>query len=264
MHVWLSDSIQKYGCSPLSKNLLISAAVLAVFTLMVCMGEAGSMEKKKNHVVLLGASVGHDWKIESLPKRLNKSGLNNLYSFEFIGAYEFDKTRALTELLQRKQNKPDIIILKECAAYFPGIFPKYQEMLKAWVRQCREADVAPIIATVVPVVKQNSLGSMLKDTVKVLLGRPSSSARLKQILKYNDWAKSYGDAEGVAVLDLESCVRVSSRDRSLRKDLHNGDGLHLNRTAYDLLDEIIVPALDLALEKKRTSASAAKRSQFSR
>jgi len=226
-------------------------APLQPSTLYFTMGGVDAERIEKIH----HSGQGVNYHIESLQKRLYKAGPGKRYSFEFVGAYQFDKTRELTEVLQRKQKKPDIIILKECAAYFPGIFPKYQEMMKAWIRQCKDADVVPIIATVVPVVKQNSVESMLKDTVKILLGRPPSSARLKQIVKYNDWVKLYADAESAAVLDLEACVRVSSQDRSLKKELHSGDGLHLNRTAYDLLDKIMVPTLDRAFERKRTSAS---------
>ena len=60
------------------------------------------MEKPK-HIVLLGASVGKDWKIEDLPKRLT---IHN-YQFEYVGEYQFDKTKPLQEILQRKENKPD-------------------------------------------------------------------------------------------------------------------------------------------------------------
>jgi hypothetical protein len=46
------------------------------------------------------------------------------------------------------------------------------------------------------------------------------------------------------VLDLEDPLRTSKEERSLRLDLHTGDGLHLNKKAYSSLDQIVLPTLD--------------------
>ncbi|NPV03130.1 MAG: hypothetical protein HPY67_00125 [Syntrophaceae bacterium] len=205
---------------------------------------------KKKHVVLLGASVGHDWKIDSLPERLAQNSGANRYGFEFVGDYQFDKTLTLQKILQRKQNRPDAILLKECAAYFPGDLNRYQELMKSWIKKCRHAGVIPVPTTVVPVIRQQSLTTRMKDAVKHVMGRPTSGMQLEKIGQYNDWIRSYAAGENLTVLDLEAAVRISAEDRSLRTDLHSGDGLHLNVEAYRILDSIVVPVLDQAFKRK--------------
>jgi hypothetical protein len=216
---------------------------------IMCDGEVYGMTKKK-HVVLLGASVGNAWNIGSLPERLNQGKSAQGYSFEFVGDYQFDKTQTLKSILQRKQNKPDAIILKECAAYYPGDLRQYQELMKGWIKDCKEARVVPVLATVVPVAKATSLKAITKDLIRPLLGKATSSKRLQALLQYNDWIKAYAKQEGLTVLDLEATLRTSDADRSLRPDLHSGDGLHPNAKAYALLDRIVIPALDQAFKKK--------------
>lgn len=228
---------------------LLAAMALLLASMILCNDEGYGMTKKK-HVVLLGASVGQAWKIDSLPERLGQNSGANRYSFEFVGDYQFDKTQTLRKILQRKQNKPDAILLKECAAYFPGDLTRYQELMKSWVKECRDAGVIPVPTTVVPVIRQQSWMTRMKDAVKHLLGRPTTGMQLEKITQYNNWIRSYADAEKLTVLDLEAALRVSDDDRSLRTDLHSGDGLHLNPKAYQLLDPIVVPALDQSLKRK--------------
>ncbi len=225
--------------------------VVVLSFVIICDNEVYGMKKEK-HVVLLGASVGHAWNIDALPDRIKPSASSSSqsYRFEFVGEYAFDKTEALNKILKRKQNKPDVILIKECAAYFPGDLPHYQELVKGWVRECKKSGVVPVLTTVVPVTKATDLKSSLKDFIKPLLGKANTSARLESLLRYNDWIKVYAKQEGLTVLDLEAPLRVSETDRRLRADLHSGDGLHLNAQAYGLLDKIVIPTLDQALRKK--------------
>jgi hypothetical protein len=227
----------------------LSTFVILLLSVIICDNEVYGMKKDK-HVVLLGASVGHAWKIESLPDRLKPSGSSQTYRYEFVGEYAFDKTEALNKILQRKQNRPDIIVIKECAAYFPGDLRQYQELMKGWVKECKKAGVVPVPTTVVPVTKATDLKSNLKDLIKPLLGKANTSQRLESLLQYNDWIKVYAKQEGLTVLDLEATLRISETDRRLRADLHSGDGLHLNAQAYGMLDKIVIPTLDQALRKK--------------
>jgi lysophospholipase L1-like esterase len=239
---------RKYSKRYLACITLAAMAVLLASTIIYD-DEVYGMTKKK-HIVLLGASVGHDWKIESLPERLKQNSGAQRYSFEFVGDYQFDKTQTLRKILQRKQNRPDAILLKECAAYFPGNLDQYQELMKGWIKECRDAGVIPVPTTVVPVVRQQSFMSRMKDAVKYVLGRPTSGMQLERITQYNDWIRSYAASEKLTVLDLEAALRTSSADRSLRTDLHSGDGLHLNAKAYALLDQIVIPTLDQAFKRK--------------
>ena len=235
-----------------SRCPLIVSALATIASLVVSMGpfsdEVYGMTKKK-HVVLLGASVGQAWSIEALPDRVAAA---QGYRFEYVGEYAFDKTEALRKILQRKENRPDAILIKECAAYFPGDLRQYQELMKEWVKKCRQAKVIPIPTTVVPVVstKNKLMKDRLKDFIKTLLGRPTTATQLEGIFRYNDWIREYAAQEGLTVLDLEAPLRTSQDDRSLRVDLHSGDGLHLNSTAYENLDTIVVPTLDRAFRKK--------------
>ena len=225
-------------------NLILICTVISILFLSIV--PKGLPMNTKKHIVLLGASVGKKWDIENLPQRIN----NDKYTFEYVGIYAFDKTKALTDILQRKENKPDVIFLKECAAYFPGNLNQYKSLMEKWITACQEADVIPILTTVVPVIRKMSLKTKAKDFIKRVVGKPQSTARLKQLLSYNDWIRSYAAQNDLAVLDLERALRVSDSDRSLRLDLHSGDGLHLNENAYRLLDEIVIDDIEQALEKK--------------
>ena len=152
--------------------------------------------------------------------------------------------------MTRKKNRPDVIILKECAVYFPGDLEKYKGLMKEWIADCRQAGVIPIPTTVVPVVRESGIVTLGKDLIKSIIGRPISGKRLEEILQYNDWIKTYAINEKLKVLDLEAVVRISREDRSLRLDLHSGDGIHLNAAGYALLDKIVIPTLNEAVKVK--------------
>ena len=249
-----AKAVASEGGRYLNRYLVCLTAFVVTFllaALMLCENEVHGMAKQK-HIVLLGASVGHDWKIEALPERMKQNQAIRGYRFEYAGEYAFDKTEALNRILQRTKNKPDAIFIKECAAYFPGDLREYQRLMKGWVQQCRKAGVIPIPTTVVPVVssKNKAMKDQLKDSIKTLLGRPTTATQLEGIFRYNDWIKEYAAQEGLVVLDLEAHLRTSQADRSLRVDLHSGDGLHLNSKAYELLDAVVVPTLDRAFRKK--------------
>jgi len=222
------------------------------------MPDAGVQNRK--YVVLLGASVGKAWNIESLPSRLTKSGSSPLapaasrltmfpYRFEYVGLYQFDKSPALEQLLNRKQNKPHAIIIKECAAYLPGdiTFENAKSLMTRWIAQCQEKGIVPIPTTVVPVTRSHDdkfkTHNPLKRAVKWILGI-SMKTRIEQIIEYNDWIKDYAKQKGLIFLDLEAPLRISTTDRFLRDDLTKGDGLHLNAEAYKLLDCIVIPTLE--------------------
>lgn len=236
--------------------------VMVIILTSVHIGDAKMPDAKaqgKKHVVLLGASVGKAWNIESLPNRLTKSGSSPLtpdalrltmfpYRFEYVGLYQFDKSSALEQLLNRKQNKPDVIIIKECAAYFPSdvTFENAKLLMSQWISKCQEKGVFPIPTTVVPVTRSHDdkfkTHNPLKRAIKWILGI-SMKTRMERIIEYNDWIKDYAKQKGLIFLDLEAPLRISTTDRFLRDDLTKGDGLHLNPEAYRFLDGIIIPTL---------------------
>ena len=206
---------------------------------LIMIGESSMAQKSApKRIILLGASVGKGWKIENLPERLHSS----FYRFEYVGDYKFDKTKTLFNILARKEYKPDAIIIKECAAYFPGNFEHYKKLINEWIYLCRKHDVVPILTTVAPVAKENSLIEIIKAfTKKYLLSRQS---RIEGICLYNDWIRSFATEKGLAVLDREAALRIDENERYLNKIFDGGDGLHINIEAYNELDKIVLPLLN--------------------
>lgn len=201
------------------------------------------MEDKKR-IVLLGASVGKAWDLPSFPNRMK----NDHYRFETVTAYQYDKTEALEEILMRPQRKfrltrtyvqgffkpspplPDTIILKECAAYFPGDLELYKELMKKWVTRIRDAKIQVILVTVVPVTQEHA---------------EKKKGRIEAIREFNHWIREYAQTEKIPFLDLEAALRRDADTRFLKDDLTDGDGLHLNKKAYDLLDPLLQSVLSV-------------------
>jgi hypothetical protein len=207
---------------------------------------------RRKHVVLVGASVGGAWRIAGLGKRVG----DERYGLEFVhGGSQFDKSEKIREVLSRGgkdegKAAADAIILKECAAYFPGDLDRYRELMEGWIRECREGGVVPVPATVVPVTKLHAYKvfvgyPLLRGKNPLKYGCPFEQKRVKCIWEYNDWVRDYAQRESLVVLDLEAALRHSGKDRYLRGDLARVDGLHLKPEAYRLLDRILLPTLDL-------------------
>lgn len=188
-------------------------------------------------LLLLGASIGKGWDLARFHKRTGFAA----YRCESVACYRFDKSEELRHILERERGRPAVVILKECATYFPGDLARYQQLTHDWVEACRRAGVTPVLATVIPVVDRLSWLADFKKFVKVrLLGRPDQNV---QVARYNDWLRQFARQQSVEVLDLERAVRVGDHDRTLRPDLHVGDGLHLNARGYALLDQALVDFL---------------------
>jgi hypothetical protein len=199
---------------------------------------------KPMHVVLIGASIGQEWNLPELPGRLRFSG----YEFEALQAWQFDKSEKVDETLIRPARKfhltpsyfkgffrdspkpADVVILKECASYFPEDTSREQKqkLLMQWVREVREKNIKVMVATVVPVTKKLEA---------------SEPAQQRSLLAYNDWLRDYARKESIPVLDLEAALRPNERERYLPEDLSIGDGKHLNRKAYDILDGVMAQTL---------------------
>ncbi len=193
-------------------------------------------------IVLIGASVGYSWRFGELSSRINAEP----YSFEYVELYKFDKSEALDAVLTR-QHLPTAIILKECAAYFPGDLDLYKSLMTSWIDRCLEKNIIPIPTTVVPVTWSHNIINGVKIIIKRIIGRIGKIyglSRIDSILAYNDWIKEYAQSRGLVVLDLEAALRVSPEDRYLRNELSSGDGLHLNDQAYKILDGIVLPTLE--------------------
>ena len=188
---------------------------------------SGELENAK--IAFVCASVGSAWNIGEHFPQLNISVYDE---------YQFDKGYRIQEILDYE--RPDIMIIKECAAYFPpdsygSLISAYQNLIRDWVNLCRAQGVSPVLTTVVPIDPHN----------------PSNSgqSQLNSILDFNDWIKQYCSNENISVIDLEKALHTSKTNRSLNPAYDSGDGLHLNERAYsEKLDNILIPALERALE----------------
>jgi hypothetical protein len=202
---------------------------------------------KGKTIILIGASVGSAWRLEKHFRLINlryyhSGDLGDLSYPEVL--YRFDKGDAVRFYTAKpKDKRPDAVILKECSAYFPpkpnqpiADYAGRKEAVKEWVRELREAGIAPILATVVPVAR----GS-----------KADIPDRLELIQDYNDWVREYAASEGIAVLDLEKAVRASDSDRSLPAS-KTTDGMHLiPRTYSEDFDPIVYPTLVRAFSTER-------------
>ncbi|MDP1813236.1 MAG: SGNH/GDSL hydrolase family protein [Leadbetterella sp.] len=178
-----------------------------------------------DYVVLVGASVGKAWNFEQAPSRL---GLGADVVFGNRTIYEFDKSRVIEELAQYPFPVA-VVIIKECAAYFPRELEASKQKVVEWVNLLREKGKLPMLATVVPVTREHDA---------------THPGRFQSILQYNDFIRDYAARENIFVFDLEKAVRSSDTDRHLDIELAQRDGLHLLQRAYDQrLDNLIVPML---------------------
>lgn len=200
--------------------------------------------EKRKRAILLGASIGKAWDFPNLPQREKRDD----YIFEYTLLSGFNKESEIRQFLSRKINYPDVIFIKECAAYFPGDITEYKKQVVKWIELCLESKVIPIPTTVVPVTR---LHPVKKFMIDILRGRnpfktdnPFSSKKNTEIIMYNNWIRDIGETYGIPVLDLEKSVRYSSRNRYLREDFARIDGLHINSKAYRVLDKIVFPELD--------------------
>ncbi len=224
---------------------LIAAAavvVVAAMVIVVAIYRASRSETSRTprhiHVVLVGASIGQEWKLAGWPDRTLMPDV----TAESIAAWQFDKTEAINELLMRparkfritrtyitslfqpRPPKANIVILKECSSYFPGDLPAYRESLRRWVKQIQAAGARVVLATVVPVTRTRAARDVGKQ---------------ESLVEYNRWIRDFARQEGIALLDLESALRAGDGDFYLRDDFTSGDGSHLNAAAYAVLDKTL-------------------------
>jgi lysophospholipase L1-like esterase len=239
----------------LNKFILIC---LLAFLSISCKEEKTIMaenKQPKKHVLLLGASVGEAWDFPNLSVRAN----NYSYKFEFIAKFEPDKSDIVNQVIQRTENKPDVVIIKQCAAYIrsdvdtydPKHVEEYKQLAQKWVGQLSEKNIVPIIATIVPISEEIPIWNKFKFLVKKYIFSKKippfyPRIQLKGIKDYNDWVKTYSEKNGLTFLDLEAPLHISDTHRFLKPELTT-DGLHINKKAYQKLDQIVFPTLVKAL-----------------
>ena len=164
-------------------------------------------------IVFIGASITRQWMID--------------IRFPFIRVrdiYKFDKTEAIEEILSSIK-PPDIVFLKECAAYFPGDLDKYRSMVRNWCDKLQKSNIRVVLVTVVPVTESHSR---------------KNPGRIEGIWKFNDWLREITSNSDIKLMDFELALSISKDKRFLNPGYAQKDGLHLNRTAYrKVLDPLL-------------------------
>ena len=188
-------------------------------------------ERVPTYAVLVGASVGKAWDLPSLPDRTG----NDDFVFGYRGKYGYDKGDALDRLVEA-QLRPDLVIIKECAAYFPGELEPSAEKLPQWVDLLKANGMTPVLATCCPVTEANDGGN---------------PGRQEAIDEFNRFVRDYARENGLCLLDLAKALRVGETNSHLRSDYAQPDGLHLAPKAYAVLDLMAVPSLIRELRHAR-------------
>lgn len=230
----------------MNRRTLLMAASLA---LAAGAGSSAAAGGPPLRVTLIGASIGKAWDLPQLPARTG----DRRFTFEALQAWQYDKSEIVEETLMRPERKfkptlsyvkgwfgpapvpPDIVILKECSSYFPGGPQEQQALLQRWVAEVRAAKRTVVLATTVPVTRARSASD------------PGKQAAL---LAFNDWLRGYAQREGLPLVDLEQALRSDDRERYLRDEYTSGDGSHLNRAAYDVLDRTLLKTLDVVAARR--------------
>jgi len=199
--------------------------------------------RRPEHIVLVGASIGRAWRLESWAQRVSA----RTYTAEAVAAWQFDKSDALDEVFMRPKRpfhltrsylrsllaKPpqpaDVLILKECSSYFPGPLDRYGSLIDAWVKQARYRGIVPLVATVVPVTRTRS---------------SQDPGKQDSLLEFNRWLRTYASQQGIHLLDLEAALSDGTPQAFLRNEYTSGDGSHLNSAAYHILDGVLQAALN--------------------
>jgi hypothetical protein len=180
-------------------------------------------EASPQYVVLVGASVGKEWNLPALPNRLHTNG----YVFGYRGKYSYDKTDVL-ESLVNSPYKPDIVIIKECAAYFPKESESIRVRLPQWVDMLESNDITPVLATCCPVTEENDR---------------QNPGRQAAINEFNQFVRAFAEEKNLGLLDLEKTLRIGDNRHYLKGEYASPDGLHLVSAAYHALDPIVLVSL---------------------
>ena len=188
-------------------------------------------------VVYIEASTGNRWKLQEFPQR---TGLSNV-QVEFHAIYDFDKTNVVNKILDETVSKPDIIIIQECAVYFPAELSKYEKMYERWMLQIKSSGITPVVATTIVPAQSQGLMQDIKDFIKVNL--QGKDSQYDQIVLFNMWLRDWSQKNSVQVLDLAKALQIDETNFHMADKYNSGDGIHVNSIAYEYLDELLYKML---------------------
>lgn len=185
-------------------------------------GNGGSGIGTDTCVVFLGASITEGF---NLPGRFPE------YNFHIVCEYSQDKSSAYDECMSYN---PDIIVIKECGAYFWHDAYGY-DIVQGFMIDAMEYFTGRGV-TVVPAT-----------TLPIDVGTDEYNTEIRRdnIINYNNWLRGYASDHGYTVMEYFNTI--ADGDGELPPAYHNGDGLHPNTAGYDVLEPIILPTLGNAL-----------------
>lgn len=173
-------------------------------------------------VVFVGASITENWDFDRYFPG---------YDFSKVIHFDWDKTQAWDSV---REARPDIVVVKECAAYFyaEGGTPlaEFENSIREMVERIRESGALPVLCTTIPVDVGHG---------------GCSQAQLDDLRAFNGWLRGYCSDRNIALLDYEQ--RIADSQGQLPGACHDGDGLHPNSAGYDLLSPMVIPTLQSVL-----------------
>ena len=189
-------------------------------------------QDNNNYVVLIGASVGKKWDLPNLAQRKNIANI----CYGYRGIYEFDKGPIVNDLI-KSPIKPDIVIIKQCAQYFPRNTKKGLDKIQEWAKMLLDNDIQPVLATVVPVTEDHDLNK--------------KSGRMDSINAFNKEIRNFGKNNNYPVLDLQEVLAKNDKKGYLDEKYSMEDGLHLKRGTYlEILDNHLKRFINNALNNE--------------
>jgi len=176
-------------------------------------------EQRPKYAILVGASVGKAWNLPSLSERTG----TDEFVFGYRGKYGYDKGEVLEQTAKAKI-KPDIVIIKECAAYFPKELEPIREKLPQWVDLLASHGITPVLATCAPVTEDND---------------SQNPGRQEAINEFNQFVRAYAEKNNLGLLDLGKTLTDGEASYYLQDSYAQPDGLHLVPKAYKALDAVM-------------------------
>ena len=199
-------------------------------------------------IVFIGASIGRNWDLKTYHERKSINDYKILFEH---GGSQFDKTKKIRKIIQGN-SPPSIMIIKECAVYFPGDTVRYKELILSWIDISRKNNVELILTTVIPVSHFHRyilvfIDCLIKNRLKFT--DAWNNIRYKEISAYNDWIRNISKENKINLLDFAE-ILSSTKDGFLLLKYSRIDGLHINKHAYNVLDEYLLKFFELTYNLK--------------
>jgi hypothetical protein len=209
------------------KRLAFTLALCLIMGIVLCSCANDSTSPNSTNltdqrVVFVGASITDGWDFAAYFPG---------YDFQKVIYYDWDKTQVWSQVAALN---PDIVVVKECAAYFyvDGGTPlgDYENCMIQMVANTRAMSAVPVLATTLPIdVGQGGC----------------TQPQLNDIITFNAWVRNYCSNSGITCMDYYN--QISDDDCQLPPSYHDGDGLHPNGAGYDALSPIVIPTLEGAI-----------------